>query len=433
MKSRLSIIIFLCLYIVNSAFAQQYLSVDEAVKTALENNYQIQILTNENAINEVNYNVALKAVFPVMNATASDVQEFNSINQKYSSGNETKETGVGSNDLAIGIEASLPLFNGFRLYATKNRLQQLLSAGENNLNAEIQNTAALVQVQYYKIVSAQDYIQTLNEAIAVAEKQLEIAKVRKATGIASGTEVYLAQINVNNGRLALQQQELIMQQYIADLNTTMLYAADTMYAVVDTIIINDALQYETFKNAVLSNPAYVAYNYTVNAAQWAEKEARSLRLPNLNLTGGYNYFANRSEAGFFLVNQNYGPYIGVTLNVPIYNAGVYKGAEEVARLNTENLMLQQRSVLNDLQSALFKAWLAYENNIQQLNIAKENKDIAEKNLDLEMQRYQLNESTIIELNEVQQNYTDINFAYTQLLFNIKSAEIELYRLSGMMK
>lgn len=433
MKSWVAIIIFLCLHIVNSACAQQYLSVEEAVKIALSNNYQVQILANENAINEVNYNVALKAVFPVVNATASDVQEFNSINQKYSSGNETKETGVGSNDLAIGIEASLPLFNGFRLYATKNRLQQLLSAGENNLNAEIQNTAALVQVQYYKIVSAQDYIQTLNEAIAVAEKQLEIAKVRRATGIASGREVYLAQININNGRLALQQQELIMQQYIADLNTTMLYAADTMYAVVDTIIINDALQYETFKNAVLNNPAYVSYNYTVNAAQWAEKEARSLRLPNLNLTGGYNYFANRSEAGFFLVNQNYGPYIGVTLNVPIYNAGVYKGAEEVARLNAENVMLQQRSVLNDLQSALFKAWLAYENNIQQLNIAKENKDIAQKNLDLELQRYQLNESTIIELNEVQQNYTDINFTYTQLLFNIKSAEIELYRLSGMMK
>src|SRR5262245_7836120 len=130
---------------------QNTLTLETAVNTALQNNYSITIARNENEIDALNYTTAKNAVFPTVNFTGSDIQEFNSINQQYSNGNEVNKAGTSSNILTAGLSATLPLFNGFKLYATKNRLEQLLAEGENQLNATLLSTVAGVEIQYYKI------------------------------------------------------------------------------------------------------------------------------------------------------------------------------------------------------------------------------------------------------------------------------------------
>ncbi|MBC8046989.1 MAG: TolC family protein [Fimbriimonadaceae bacterium] len=411
-------------------FGQQTLLLSDAVAAALKNNYEILIEKNNYSVDEINYNASQNAVLPTVNLLGSDIQEFNNVNQKYSNGSEVNQKGAGSNSLSLGLAAEFPLFNGFRIYATKNKMEELLAEGENNLNAQIQNTIAAMQFQYFNVIAQQKYLSALQQSLKLSEQRLDIAQSRKDAGLAANNEVYLAQIDMNNSRQATAEQELIISQAITDLNNILNFPADSTYTIEDTIILNGTINYDVMKNMLLENPSFIALNYAVKASAWTEKETKSYRLPSVALIGGYDYLINRSDAGFFLVNQNYGPYIGVTLNVPIYNAGIYKSQYEVSQLNTENLRLQQENLLSDLDASLYKAWISYENNLKQLELGKENLTLAKLHADLELERYELNQSTIIELREAQQVFEDVNYKYVTILYNAKASEIELLRLTG---
>lgn len=415
------------------ACAQDTLHLEDAAKAALENNYDIRIARNNSEVNALQYEAAKDAVFPVVNATGSDVQEFNSIHQQYSNGNETNKSGAGVNNLSVGVEAGIPLFNGFKLYATKNQMESLMREGEINLNEEIQNTLANVETQYERIVAEQNYLQVLKQDMDVSQKQLDIAHTRKEAGLGDQSEVYLAGIALNNSMEAVQQEKLLIRQLMTDLNTLMQFPADSEFVPEDTIHIDTALQYAAFLDLAKQNPGYTALDFSISASRWSEKAINASRLPSLSLNGGYNFFLNRSDAGFFLVNQNFGPYIGVTLNIPIYNAGLYKNQADVAHLNTQNLQLQQDALLQDVESGLYKTWSAYDSNLKQIETSRSTMEMAQKNLALELLRYKLNEATIIELNQAQQQFDAAAYAYLELLFSVKSSEIELHRLTGTLQ
>lgn len=71
-----------------------------------------------------------------------------------------------------------------------------------------------------------------------------------------------------------------------------------------------------------------------------------MRFPSLRLNTGYNLNRSQSDAGLTLLNQNYGPYAGLTLQIPVYNGNAYKIQKETAVSNVDNAKLQQQSLLN---------------------------------------------------------------------------------------
>lgn len=421
---------FLFSLILNHISAQRTLTLNEAISAALKNNYDILIEQNNNTIDQINYETAGNAFLPTININGSDIQEFNSVNQQYSNGTEINKSGAGNNSLSAGLSAEFPLFNGLRLHATKNKMEELLAEGENTLYAKIQNTIASVQYQYYNVVSQKKYLIALQQSLQLSEQRLDIAQTRKDAGLAANNEVYLAQIDLNTSKQAIFAQQLVIQQSVTDLNTVINFPSDSVYETEDTIILNTLTGYDMLKSSLQQNPSFVAMNYSINASAWTEKETMSYRLPSVNLVGGYDYFITRSDAGFFLINENFGPYIGVTLSVPVYNAGVYKSQYEIAQIQSDNLRLQQQDLLSELDASLYKAWIAYETNLKQLELEKENLSLAQKNAELELERYELNQSTIIEFREAQQVYEDVSYRYYSLLYKLKSAEIEMLALTG---
>jgi len=83
-----------------------------------------------------------------------------------------------------------------------------------------------------------------------------------------------------------------------------------------------------------------------------------------------------------------------------------------------------------LNLSVLVAFTDYKQQKRALALEEENILLAKENVDIVMQVYKLNSTTLIQLKEAQQSLQD---AYTRLItarYNTKLAETELLRLSG---
>ena len=416
---------------VSQVNAQQKLTLDNAIAIALKNSYDVELVRNQLAISNINNNPGVAGALPTVNLNASDNEQIISINQKFPDANRnTQRNNVGSNILQLGVTGSMLLYNGNRIVTTQKRLAQLELLNKNVLNAQLQNTMALVSVRYYEIVRQQELLKTIQKSIAVFQKRLDVLEARKEAGLANNADIYQAKLDLNQQKQALETQYLIIKQSKADLLQSMVQAPDSVILVEDKIAIDKTLSLENIKATLPSNPDYMAAATQITINQLIEKETAALRMPSLRATTGFNLNSNKSAAGFILLNQSYGPFFGVNLSVPLYNGSVFKRQGQVAAINTRSAKLQQENLALTLETNAVKTFNAYTNAITQMQTEADNYALSGQLLDLVMQKFELAQATIIEVRQAQQSFENAGYRLVNLQYTAKIAEIELNRLGS---
>jgi outer membrane protein TolC len=150
------------------------------------------------------------------------------------------------------------------------------------------------------------------------------------------------------------------------------------------------------------------------------------------VNAGYNYNRTKNSQGFSLLNLNYGPYASLSLNVPIFNGGIYKRQEQIAGFNVKTAQLQRDTLVMNYTSNAVKNWQAYNNNLKQLQTARANYDLSQKLLNLVLQRFQLRQATIVEVKNAQQSFENAGYILINVSFAAKSAEVQLRRYAGQL-
>jgi outer membrane protein len=411
--------------------AQQKLTLDNAIAIALKNSYDVQLVRNQLAISNINNNPGVAGALPTINLNASDNEQIISINQKFPDANRnTQRNNVGSNILQVGVTGSMLLYNGNRIVTTQKRLAQLELLNKNVLNAQLQNTMAIVSVRYYEIVRQQELLKTIQKSIAVFQKRLDVLEARKEAGLANNADIYQAKLDLNQQKQALETQYLIIKQSKADLLQSMVQSPDSVIVIDDKIAIDKTLSLENIKATLPSNPDYLAAATQITINQLIEKETAALRMPSLRATTGFNVNSNKSAAGFILLNQSYGPFLGVNLSVPLYNGSVFKRQGQVAAINTRSAKLQQENLALTLETNAIKTFNAYTNAITQMQTEADNHALSGQLLDLVMQKFELAQATIIEVRQAQQSFENAGYRLVNLQYTAKIAEIELNRLGS---
>jgi outer membrane protein TolC len=416
---------------VSQISAQQKLTLDNAISIALKNSYDVELVRNQLAISNINNNPGVAGALPTINLNASDNEQIISINQKFPDANRnTQRNNVGSNILQVGVTGSMLLYNGNRIVTTQKRLAQLELLNKNVLNAQLQNTMALVSVRYYEVVRQQELLKTIQKSIDVFKKRLDILEARQQAGLANNADIYQAKLDLNQQKQALQTQYLIIKQSKADLLQSMVQAPDSIIVVDDKIAIDKTLSLENIKATLPSNPDYLAAATQITINQLIEKETAALRMPSLRATTGFNLNSNKSAAGFILLNQSYGPFFGVNLSVPLYNGSVFKRQGQVAAINTRSAKLQQENLALTLETNAVKTFNAYSNALSQLETEAKNYALSGQLLDLVIQKFELAQATIIEVRQAQESFENVGYRLVNLQYTAKIAEIELNRLGS---
>lgn len=416
-----------------TGFAQQKLSLTDAINTALQNSYDIQLAKNSIEISSINNHIGVAGGLPVVSATGNDNEQVTSINQKFADpARDTKRDNVSSNNLTVGLTGSFLLFNGYRVVSTKKRLDELQQQNQQLLSVQIQNTIAAVTTKYFDIVRQQSYLTTIAQSIEVSKKRLEILQVRKEVGMSNNADIFQAQLDLNALVQSQQAQELVIDQAKTDLLNLIFLKPNTRILISDTIVVDRKVNIDSVRSNLAKNPLLAAADRQIRINELLEKETAALRYPTIRANAGYNLTSSKSAAGFSLLNQSYGPFIGINVAIPIYNGSISKRQQKVAAINTRNATIQRDNILLDNETGMIRTYQAYTNSLIQLETALKNYALSTQLLDLVLQKFQLGQATIIDVKQAQQSFESEGYRLVNLNYAAKVAEIELKRLASQL-
>ena len=435
MRIFLRCIVLFCLVTIFSIFqgkGQQQITLSEAIETSLKNNLDIQISKNNIIINTINNNIGVAGGLPTILGSSSTNGQVSGLNQELSNGTNINRTGVVSNNSNLGFTASMLLYNGGRVWATKNRLEELQHLSQQQLNSTIQNAIADVMFKYYSVVQQQNFISTLNQSIEVSKQKLALIEAKTNVGLLSDSELLQAQIDLNTQTQALQVQNIAIEQSKDDLLRSMVLAPNTDIIIKDTILVDRNVSWENIEINLQKNPALLAADIQININKILEREVTARQFPSVSANTGYNYLLSQSGAGFTLLNQNYGPFLGVGISMPIYTGGVNVRQVKIAKMNTQNVRVQKEIVYQNFQNIAAKSWEAYVSNLTLIESERQNYLLAQKLLNLITQKFQFGQATIVDIRVAQQSFENSGYRLNNLNYTAKVAEITLKQLGNLL-
>lgn len=422
------ILLYIFLLFHSFVSAQVPLTLKNAIDTALLNNFEIQIARNSAEINKISNSFGFAGGLPSINAAAGDNNSLYNLKQKTSSGLDITKNGVNSSSYNANVTASMILFNGFKVIATKKRLNLLQNQSELQLNLQIQNTISDIMITYFDILRQQSYLGIIQSSLDASSKKMDIVKDRFNVGMANEADLLQAQIDLNTDEQNFKSQQLIIEQ--SKINLLQVMGVKQYFHIIinDTILVDQSIRKDSIISYLENNPQYLSADQQIKINEQIVKEIRAQRYPSVRLNTGYNFVYNSSSAGFNLFTQNYGPTIGATLQLPIFNGLIYKTQQDVAVYNVENARLQKESLLLSLKANAEKSYQAYESSLQQLTSQKTSYENAWKLVKIVIQRFRLNQATILDVKAAEASFESAGYMFVNLQYAAKTAEIELKRL-----
>ena len=424
--------IFILLFFADTS-AQNPLRLPEAVNIALKNSLDVQLAKNAITANTVLNDYGVAGGLPLVTGSLSDNEQVSTINQKLNSGVSIYRKNAATNNLTVGVTGSILLYNGDRVISTKSRLNLLVKQSEQQLNAQVQNILAGVMVSYYDIVRQQSYLNTIEKSIDASSQQLQIVQARQSVGLANNADLFQAQIDLNALVQNKQSQQLIINQAKIEFLRRLTLNPDSAILIQDTILVDRSLQLNTILTNLNKNPNIIAAQDQIQINQLVVKETAAQRYPSVRATTGYNFSRNNAAAGQLLLNQNYGPSVGIGVAIPIYNGSVIKRQQRVAEINVQNANLDKQILIRDYSAQIVKYYQSYLSTLNQVDTEQENYRLSNQLLELALQRFKFKQATIVDVKNAQQSFEASGFRLVNLNFAAKSSEIELKRLANQLR
>ncbi|MEO6454214.1 MAG: TolC family protein [Ginsengibacter sp.] len=428
----------LFLYLLLSATclrAQQLLTPEEAIATALQNNYEIRLSRNDSIIYAIDYSYANAAFLPTLNANGGYLNNNNNQKQKLADGTDKERNGIVSKNINASLGLEWVLFDGLKMFATRDRLKELLQLGDLTIKNQITDIIANVIVTYYNIVRQKQQLKAIEEQMIINRERLHLAEVKLEIGLGIKPDVLQAKVDLNAQIAAqLRQQTLITQQKVT-LNRLMAVNTGINYEVLDSIPIDTTLTLSLINNnAADSSPAILLSRKNIDIANIILRERRAERLPVISFNSAYNFSKtnNNSVVNPFspLFNQNKGYNYGLTATIPIFNNYIARRNIRQAQADINFRRLTLENELSLLNTNLENAYRDYDLQKKALELEELNISLAKENVSIAFERYKLAVATFVELRDAQQS---LELAYDRLIaarYDTKVAETELHRLRG---
>lgn len=414
--------------------AQPMLSVEEAIATALKNNYDIQLAKNDSIIAALDYSYKNAAFFPRLNANTGIVFNNNDQYQKFNDGTIRERKGVRSDNLTASLGLNWTLFDGLRMFATRDKFAEFVKLGELGIKNQVINTVATVINTYYSIVRQKQQLRAIEEQISISQERVKLAQYKLDIGVGAKPDVLQSKVDLNAQKAAQLEQQTLISQLKDQLNQLM-NSNGAEYDVDESIPINKNLSLAELQNNIeTTNPALLIAQKNIDIAGLTLKERKADRFPVISFNSNYNFnkIDNRVVVNPFqpLFSRNSGLNYGLTATIPIFNNYNVKRLIQQAERDIVFRRLSYDNQKSVLSLAVLNAWKNYEWQKKALILEEESITLAKENVDIVLEVYRLNSTTLIQLKEAQKSLQDARTRLINARYNTKLAETELLRLKG---
>ncbi|KNB60249.1 TolC family protein [Chryseobacterium sp. Hurlbut01] len=418
----------------SSAYSQQQVSLQEAIKQALQNKAEAKKAALQ--IKKAEYKIAeaRAGALPQVSATAGltynpiiqeSLLEFGGQRIRAQLGQPWSSQAVVSVNQAIFDQR---VFTGLK--AAKSTREFYV------LNAQLSNEQIIenVATAYYQVFVQEENLKTLNVSYTNTEKVRNVIKSLVDNGLAKGidldrTNVQLTNISANRQQLvnAVELSKNSLKFYMGvPIETDIELEEKTIEPKPELIAGNVDLNTRTEVKVLQKNRELLQYN---------KKATEAYLYPTVGLQANYGWAGQGSK--FPLTNginngvlwSDYSA-IGLNINIPIFTGGATKSKIQQAEIDI--LDIDQ-----DIQNTQLSLSLDYKNSVTNIENAliniesmKNNVTLAEKVQKDTQANYQYGLATLTEVLDSENALTNAKQNYTTALLDYKQAEIKLIKAKG---
>ncbi|HEY0031234.1 MAG TPA: TolC family protein [Bacteroidia bacterium] len=418
-------------FLLTGVFAQEQLTLEQAMDIALKNNYDISIVRNNSLVAENNNTLGNAGMLPKVDLLAGTTIANNNTKQEFSSGLIVDKNDVQSQNINAGVFLTWTLFDGLKMFASHKRLQELEAMGALSAKIQIENTLSEIITGYYNVVRQKQLIKGLAENISISEERLKIAEKKMEIGSGAKLDVLQAKVDMNAQTSNLYRQRTTLAKLKMDLNKLLVRNVETEFEVTETIPVEFQLKYEDLRNEIQKNNSDLIFaQRNVNLSHYLLKETQSQLFPRLNLNANYLFSRSENQAGFSLLNQNLGLNLGLTASWTIFNGFITNNQVKNARLQLANADFDYKNTKLQVEHALLSSFKQYQDDQKILTLEEENTGLAKEAVTIALERFRIGASSSIELKEIQKSYDDALTRLADARYNAKVSETLLMKLNG---
>jgi outer membrane protein len=384
-------------------------SLEECIRYALDHNIVIQQIKVQKDVAEVNLNTSQSSRLPDLNVGAG--QNWNFGRTQIQSGLYENQSQSNTN---VSIGTSIPVFTGFRITneIAKDKLD--LEAATQSLEKAKEDLALNIATLYLQVLFNKELLKISQEQLKLSQEQVERTKILTDVGKVPASQLYDIEAQVANDKVSVIQAENNLKLSLLDLTQGLELEQNTDFDVLvpeyEDVVLEHLSSVQppivVYNNAVQIKPVIKEQEYRVGSAEKTLKIAQSGYYPTLSLSAGYgtNYFHlyNKNFINPSLSNQlknNAGEYIGLNLNIPIFNRFSVRNQVKNAQFNINNQQLSldnaKKTLFKEIQTAYLNAVAAqekYKASQQAIKATSESFNYAKE-------RYETGKSTVFEFNE----------------------------------
>lgn len=429
-----SIIAACCLpFVTMEAQQAQTYTLKSCLEYGLQNNYSLRITRNEEQVSKNNATPGNAGYLPTLDLSAGYKGNLDNTNTTLRETNESvKENGIFDQTLNVGFNLNWTLFDGFNISTNYQKLKELERQGETNTRIAVEDLVASLAAEYYNYVQQKIRLQNFRYAVSLSKERLRIVEERYNIGNFSRLDYQQAKVDFNaDSAKYMKQQELLHTSRIR-LNELMANKdVDQPVIIKDSLIgVNISLVFDELWNSTLeTNATLLKADQNNTLAQLDMKKVNARDYPYLKMNSGYGYTFNKYDVSANSQRGNLGLNFGVTVGFNIFD-GNRRREKQNARMAITNSRLERDELEQGLRANLTNLFQAYQNNIQMLNLERQNLVAAKENHEIAMERYMLGNLSGIEMREAQKSLLDAEERILSAEFDTKLCEISLLQISG---
>jgi outer membrane protein len=453
------------------------LSLQDCITEALKHNFDVQVARYNPQIDLYNLYATYGAWDPVFNisgehthnvspggnfnqystnpipARVTDADSFNSgLNgvlpeglQYNFTGNisdTTSSTDPESSGGSIGLAMTQPLLKNFWIDSTRLSIsvaKNNLKISEQGLRAQLITTVANIENAYYELIYARENLQVQQEALTLAQTQLDQDKQRMQIGTLAQlsveqdeSQVAQSKANVITAEFTLATDQNTLKNLITD-NYKLWHDSDLMPSEPLEAVKQLYDLQDSWGKGMTLRPDLLQAQLTLEQQGIQLKFDRNQLFPELDLIGsiGYNGAGKEYSDVFRQFTEQNSPFYsyGAQMSLPLANETARNNLKSDKVTKEQDLLKLkslEQNVLVQIDNAVKQAQSAWES----VEATKEARIYAEAALDAEQKTYAVGKATTFEVLQYQNNLTAARSQEIRSLANYEEALSNLAQQEG---
>ncbi|WP_160137341.1 TolC family protein [Chryseobacterium sp. c4a] len=423
----------------SSVSAQQQVSLQEAIKQALQNKAEAKKAALQVKKAEYKIDEARAGALPQISATISNT--YNPILQKTVLPGEIVGKPGELIPVAFGTKWQSVNVVSLNQNIFDQRVFIGLKAAKSTrefylLNSELTNEQIIenVATAYYQVFVQEENLKTIQESYANTERVRNVIKSLVDNGLAKPID--LDRTNVQLTNIGSNKQQLINAVEVSK-NSLKFYMG---------VPIENPIELED--KEIIPNPELLATNVNLETRselkvlnkqkellQYNKKATIANLYPTVGLTANYGWQGLGNKFPYTTGSSqgtNWGDYasIGLAIKIPIFMGGATRAQIQQSEIDIQDLD-------QDIQNKKLNLSLDYKNAISNMENAiiniqsmKDNVDLAEKVQKNTQSNYQYGLATLTEVLDTENSLTQAKQNYANALLDYKQSEIKVIKAKG---